>query len=252
MHTRLVVLQLQVTAGRSNEGRLGGRRRVCGCPLHGAWLAESANGSPSFFPCMAVCMQCSSIGRVRDFDGACHAARVACLPVSPCLPPTGVLCTCAMLITSVQSRERRRSLHRPRWRRWAGRASTEAIDGYECFFPGPGRAGALCWQLPLPCCTWTVCACVAISNRTADARKRPGHPSSRAPCCLPACLPLPLFFPYAPPTLQAAACTSATGILPVPVAPASREVIYPSTFLRMRFGNARPTERAWSAVCSTT
>lgn len=194
-------------------------------------------------------VQCSSIGRVRDFDGACHAARVACLPVSPCLPPTGVLCTCAMLITSVQSRERRRSLHRPRWRRWAGRASTEAIDGYECFFPGPGRAGALCWQLPLPCCTWTVVPASpsATGQRTRGRGRATRRLVPRAACLCPCSSPTP----RRPCRLQPA-LVAATGILPVPVAPPSTEMIYPSTFLRMRFGNARPTERAWSAVCSTT
>lgn len=95
MHTRLVVLQLQVTAGRSNEGRLGGRRRVCGCPLHGAWLAESANGSPSFFPCMAVCMQCSSIGRVRDL--AMAPAMQLASPVFQCLPACRLQVCCALV-----------------------------------------------------------------------------------------------------------------------------------------------------------
>lgn len=87
----------------------------------------------------------------------------------------------------------------------------------------------------------------ATGQRTRGRGRATRRLVPRAACLCPCSSPTP----RRPCRLQPA-LVAATGILPVPVAPPSTEMIYPSTFLRMRFGNARPTERAWSAVCSTT
>lgn len=155
-------------------------------------------------PCMAVCMQCSSIGRVRDL--AMAPAMQLASPVFECLPACRLQVCCALVpCSSRQSNpvnEGEVSIDQD------GGGGPEELPpkrsmGTSAFsWAGPGRRSVLAAAFAL--LYVDRCACVAISNRTADARKRPGHPSSRAPCCLP----LPLFFPYAPPTLQAAACTS--------------------------------------------
>lgn len=166
---------------------------MCGCPLHGAWLAESANGSPSFFPCMAVCMQCSSIGRVRDL--AMAPAMQLASPVFQCLPACRLQVCCALVpCSSRQSNpvnEGEVSIDQD------GGGGPEELPpkrsmGTSAFsWAGPGRRSVLAAAFAL--LYVDRCACVAISNRTTDARKRLAGPPVVSCAVLPAsALVLPL------------------------------------------------------------